>query len=165
MGPTVRLYRSLISTSAHLIRVTQCEYLIARADDPEKCHNDTHNEIHSRWLKNINTHLVLDCLMTSSQKYGGKAIKEQIILQTWSGTLKGEEHLPKCSTKQAWRFSGYGASRPHRSKPLMSPWLLTAAVHKAFPQCELNSIRRKSLLYIISQQLFSSRLCLFGHTT
>jgi hypothetical protein len=53
-----RLFRILVSESAHLTWKLRCERRIARNDSPEEHH--TQAEIHNRWLQAINNRLTLD---------------------------------------------------------------------------------------------------------
>ncbi|KII84387.1 hypothetical protein PLICRDRAFT_74436, partial [Plicaturopsis crispa FD-325 SS-3] len=87
-----RLYRIIMSESAHLIWRIRCERRISREDDPQQYHSKA--EIHNRWLHAINTRLTLDRAMTDRKKYGNKALPSQMVLNTWSGTLMNEDALP-----------------------------------------------------------------------
>jgi hypothetical protein len=42
----------------------------------------------------MNAQLTLDQAITNN-KYGKRALKQQIVLNTWKGLLKNEENLPK----------------------------------------------------------------------
>ncbi|KIY53828.1 hypothetical protein FISHEDRAFT_32585 [Fistulina hepatica ATCC 64428] len=89
-----RLYRILITEAAHLIWTLRCECCIHNNDDPDKW--QTMEEIINRLsLARIDTRLALDRIMTSRKKFGKKAIKAEIVLQTWSGVLCGERDLPE----------------------------------------------------------------------
>ena len=85
-----RLYRILMTESAHLIWRIRCERIIER-NDKEQWH--TAQEIKNRWHCAINKRLTLDQAMTN-KRYETKAISFQTVLCTWSGTLQDELSLP-----------------------------------------------------------------------
>ena len=80
-----------MSESALLIWKLRNERRIQNLDDKEF----SHQKIHNRWLKAINNQLELDKLMTDDNKYQTKAINSELVLNTWKGTLKDEELLPR----------------------------------------------------------------------
>lgn len=86
-----RLYRIIISESAHLIWKMRNKKLF----DPPKSEDEkpTEAEIQNKWLKAINMRLKLDMAMTK-EKYGTKALKRRLVLQTWRGTIYNKENLP-----------------------------------------------------------------------
>ncbi|PBK60021.1 ribonuclease H-like protein [Armillaria solidipes] len=86
-----RLFRILVMESAWLIWKLRNERRIQNEDDPERWHSQ--QEIHNRWLSMINLRLKIDCLLTSSGKYGDKAMPAKTVAATWSGILKDEEGL------------------------------------------------------------------------
>ncbi|KAJ7225239.1 hypothetical protein B0H12DRAFT_1267750, partial [Mycena haematopus] len=55
--------------------------------------------IHNRWISAINAALKQDRLLTSKARFGDLAIKKQLMLNTWSGTLLDEDSLPDDWTK------------------------------------------------------------------
>ncbi|KAJ7274618.1 hypothetical protein C8J57DRAFT_1062600 [Mycena rebaudengoi] len=83
-----RLYRIIISESAHLIWKLRCERLIQNEG-----RYPTDEEIRNRWVHAMNTRLDTDCRMTG-KKYGKKALPKDTVLRTWHGTLLNEEYLP-----------------------------------------------------------------------
>jgi ribonuclease HI len=85
-----RLYRILMTESAHLIWRIRCERILERSNK-EEWH--TTGEIQNRWLYAINKRLSLDQAMTN-KKYETKAISAKTVLNTWSGTLPNELSLP-----------------------------------------------------------------------
>jgi hypothetical protein len=85
-----RLYRILMTESAHLIWRIRCERVLERSDR-DQWH--TAKEISNRWQSALNKRLALDQAMTS-RKYGSKAIKAKTVLHTWSGILQNEQSLP-----------------------------------------------------------------------
>jgi hypothetical protein len=87
-----RLFTILITETAHLIWKIWCERVIQWGNNPENFH--TPQEIKGRWLNCINTCLKMDRLHTSFSRFGKKATKESIVLETWSTVLMNEENLP-----------------------------------------------------------------------
>src|ERR1700738_4744935 len=79
-----RLFRIIVSESAHLIWRLRCERRIQNDDNPESFHSET--EIHNRWVAKMNNRLTLDCLTTNKERW--------LVLQTWEGTLLDHNHLP-----------------------------------------------------------------------
>jgi hypothetical protein len=55
----------------------------------------TSHEIHNRWVAKINSALKRDRLLTNRVRFGSLAIKKQLVLNTWSGTLLDEDSLPE----------------------------------------------------------------------
>ncbi|KZP16390.1 hypothetical protein FIBSPDRAFT_958113 [Athelia psychrophila] len=76
-----RLYRILISESAHLIWKLRNKRIIEPKPNEEYI-KPTHKEIHNRWLNTINSRLALDIAMTHD-KYESRALPRRKILQTW----------------------------------------------------------------------------------
>jgi hypothetical protein len=107
---TNRLYRILLSESAYLIWKIRCERVLERPDC-EHWHSSI--EIQNRWLHTMNRRLEHDCAMTG-QQYGKKALKKEIVLQTWSGTLRDEQSLPENWIKKPGVLVGI--------EPLEQPW-------------------------------------------
>ncbi|KAJ7829234.1 hypothetical protein B0H13DRAFT_1916632 [Mycena leptocephala] len=99
---TTRLYRILVSESAHLIWRLQNERVINQKDPA------SHREIHNRWLKQINNRLALDCAMTDDVKYGKKAIKVSLVKGTWRKVLKDERHLSRHWPREVGVLVGIG---------------------------------------------------------
>lgn len=61
-------------------------------DNSEHFHSE--KEILNRWLKAINNRIKLDRMLTNTMRFSNKAIKESLVLKTWSGVLLNEENLP-----------------------------------------------------------------------
>ncbi|KAK0442639.1 hypothetical protein EV421DRAFT_1808158 [Armillaria borealis] len=101
-----RLYRILITESAYLIWCLRCERKISRNDEPERWH--TQQEIRNRWIKQINTRLILDCAMANAKRYGKKALEEDTVLQTWHNTLQNEDSLPDNWVREPGVLVGIG---------------------------------------------------------
>ncbi|KAJ7615593.1 hypothetical protein DFH06DRAFT_1013295, partial [Mycena polygramma] len=93
-----RLYRILVSESAHLIWKLRCERVIHREGE-----HATETEIHNRWVAAMNNRLQLDCRMTD-RRYEKKAVPVKTVLRTssgkhpvaicWTGVLHEEDSLP-----------------------------------------------------------------------
>lgn len=94
-----RLYRILMTESAHLIWKIRCERRIQRTD----IEGDTHSqaEITNRWFAAMNTRLRLDCEMTHV-KYGKRKLDCRTVERTWNGLLNDEKDLPP-----AWAKPGF----------------------------------------------------------
>ncbi|KAJ7704840.1 hypothetical protein B0H17DRAFT_1156904 [Mycena rosella] len=99
---STRLYRLLISESAHLIWRMRNERVIQ-----EKGVAST-REIYNCWLKMMNNRLELDRAMTNDYKYGKKAIKKMLVLKMWSKVLKDEDKLPEDWTWETEVLVGIG---------------------------------------------------------
>ncbi|KAK7016573.1 hypothetical protein R3P38DRAFT_2377907, partial [Favolaschia claudopus] len=85
---TSRLYRILVSESAHLIWRLRNERRIQGKDPASE------REITMRWMKAINLRLELDREMADRQKWGRKAAPKSLTLKTWRGVLLNEDTLP-----------------------------------------------------------------------
>jgi ribonuclease HI len=99
---TTRLFRILVSESAHLIWRIHCERVIQGKGPASQ------REIHNRWLKSINNRLGIDSAMTNVVKYGKNAIKKGLVLATWKKVLKNEDTLPKDWTWETGVLVGIG---------------------------------------------------------
>ena len=86
-----RLYRILVSESAHLIWRLRCNRVIETNNIKEEW--PSKKEIQNKWMKIMNKRLALDQAMTNT-RYEKKAIKDEVVPHTWSGTLHDEGHLP-----------------------------------------------------------------------
>lgn len=105
-----RLFIILVTETAHLIWKIRCERAIQRQNDPERFHSQ--EEVINKWLICINTRLKMDRLHTSSFRYGKKALKETVFMQTWSGILTNEENLPDNWIRQSSVLVGIRSCRP-----------------------------------------------------
>jgi hypothetical protein len=86
-----RLFRILISETAHLIWKLRCTRVIERGSDPTKYFSE--REIHNRWLSCINQRLRIDLLLTDRRKFGNRASNFKLILSTWKRVIKDAENL------------------------------------------------------------------------
>ncbi|KAJ7843032.1 hypothetical protein B0H13DRAFT_2413103 [Mycena leptocephala] len=106
-----RLYRILITESAHVIWKLRCDSVIGRGGTaPSK------NEVHNRWLKVINERLEIDKNLTNKLKYGKQhALSPSLVLETWSGTLLDEDDLPDDWLREPGVLVGIAPKRSRRS--------------------------------------------------
>ena len=88
-----RLYRILMTESAHLIWKLRNESVIRETDEAPKS-PATKDEISARWHAAINARLIEDCALTDSGKYGKRALKTGLVERTWSNILAEEDSLP-----------------------------------------------------------------------
>ncbi|KAJ7831750.1 hypothetical protein B0H13DRAFT_1654551 [Mycena leptocephala] len=86
-----RLFRILISETAHLIWKLRCTRVIERGSDPTRYFSE--KEIHNRWLSCINQRLRIDLLLTDRHKYGNRASDFKLVLSTWKHVLMDAENL------------------------------------------------------------------------
>ncbi|EIM88751.1 uncharacterized protein STEHIDRAFT_21159, partial [Stereum hirsutum FP-91666 SS1] len=89
---TNRLYRILISESAHLIWKMRCTRRIEHLDDPAKFPSE--REIRNKWVYHMNRRLLIDRLTCDKKRYGRRATQPKTVLNTWSSVLLGKENLP-----------------------------------------------------------------------
>jgi len=87
-----RLFTILVLESAHLIWKLRCQWIIENKGNLTKL--PTREEIHNRWVKNMNLRLKFDKLQTDTKRYGSRAMKSDLVLKTWSGILLDEDNLP-----------------------------------------------------------------------
>jgi hypothetical protein len=87
-----RLYRILMSESAHLIWKLRCTRVIELGDNEETW--PSKREIHNKWVHAMNRRLALDQAMTNT-RYGTNALNKDLVLHTWSGVLQDESSLPE----------------------------------------------------------------------
>jgi len=113
LAGTTRLYRILLTESAHLIWVPRCERVIQHGNAREKW--PSAEQIEARWWSKINERLQLDRLMTNKLRFEKKAISPDLVLATWSGTLQDESNLPMNWLRQAG-FLVSLSKRPGRHK-------------------------------------------------
>ncbi|KAK0463302.1 hypothetical protein IW261DRAFT_1347940 [Armillaria novae-zelandiae] len=99
-----RFYRIIISISIQVIWGLQCRRVISGGNTPIQL-----NIVEKTWIKVINDRIEIDCLMTR-KKFGWKAPNPQIIRNTWEGTLKNKDRLPRDWTKVGRVLVGIGPS-------------------------------------------------------
>ncbi|KAJ7857002.1 hypothetical protein B0H13DRAFT_2575073 [Mycena leptocephala] len=84
---TTRLYKILITESAHLIWRIRNEQVIQQTGSAPL------TKIRNRWLKIINNSI--DCAMTDKFKYEKKALKMLLVKRTWKKLLRTNVPWPK----------------------------------------------------------------------
>lgn len=109
-GPN-RLFRIIISESAHLIWKIRCERLITRNNDRNRWHNK--QEITNKWTYAINLRLTMDRKSTH-QRWKKRAAKVATVLNTWSGVLHDEKSLPDDWTDSAEVLVGTSNTQARR---------------------------------------------------
>jgi hypothetical protein len=105
-----RLFRIIVSESAHFIWKLRCERRITLEDNPEKMFSEA--EIRNRWLTVINQRLTLDRFLTDRTRYGKKALRTQTVLNTWSDVLMDKKSLPRNWIGQSGVLVGMRPLRP-----------------------------------------------------
>lgn len=126
-----RLYKILMTESAHMIWKLHCDSVIGRGTNPPST-----NDVHNRWVKIMNEHLDIDRNLTNKLKYDRRhALLPSLVLETWRGTLLDEDKLPDDWLREPRVLVGIAPKRSRRSpspQPMMawSPTLLSAA-HRA----------------------------------
>jgi len=108
-----RLYRIIVSESAHLIWHLRCKWRITDEGDPQRI--ATEEEVRKTWLNIINRRLKLDCLLTNRYRYGRKAICPSLVTQTWWGVLRNQEDLPENWLLNTEVLVGIGGHPPGRN--------------------------------------------------
>ena len=86
-----RLYRILITESAHLIWVLRCERRIANEDNPRNYHSE--ETVKNRWYKKINERMQIDCLLTNRYLYENRALRTKVVYNTWADCSTNTEDL------------------------------------------------------------------------
>ncbi|KAI0353111.1 ribonuclease H-like protein [Trametes cingulata] len=88
-----RLARIMVTETTYLVWVLRCQRVVGWADEPDKVH--TEREVANRWLAAMNRRLKMDALLTQARQCGKKALKKQLVLETWRGVLSDEDTLPE----------------------------------------------------------------------
>ncbi|KAJ7655668.1 ribonuclease H-like protein [Mycena polygramma] len=99
---TTRLYKILVTESAHLIRRIRNERRIQKQGPTPIA------KIRNRWLKTMNNRLAIDCAMTDTFEYGKKALRLPTVKKTWKKVLKDEHTLAKDWPKTVGVLVGVG---------------------------------------------------------
>ncbi|PBK84287.1 hypothetical protein ARMGADRAFT_1048260 [Armillaria gallica] len=97
-----RFFKIVVSSSVQTIWNTWCERVIQQDNIPF-----TPEEIRNRWMKKINRRLELDCLMTK-ERFGKKALRKDLVIQTWAGSILNEHQLPQDWTEVGGVLVGMG---------------------------------------------------------
>ncbi|KAJ6449573.1 hypothetical protein C8R45DRAFT_849688, partial [Mycena sanguinolenta] len=88
-----RLFAIVVSISMRIIWNLRNQCVFETHSSPSE------QEINSRWVSMMNAALRQDQLLTNTARFGDLAIKKQLVLNTWSGTLFDEDSLPDDWTK------------------------------------------------------------------
>ncbi|KAJ6587581.1 hypothetical protein DFH09DRAFT_909629 [Mycena vulgaris] len=104
-----RFFTILVSTSMKLIWNLRNE----RVFETHTATSET--EIHNGWVSLINAALKRDKLLTNRARFGSLAIKKQLVLDTWSGTLLDEDSLPDDWTRSEGVLVGIRSVTPSRN--------------------------------------------------
>ncbi|EPS94215.1 hypothetical protein FOMPIDRAFT_63808 [Fomitopsis schrenkii] len=91
-----RLWRILVSESAHLVWRMRCERVIGH--DGEEDWQHTTEAVTTRWFAALNARLRQDAAGTGNQ-YGKIALKKGKVLRTWELLLDEEPALPRDWTR------------------------------------------------------------------
>jgi ribonuclease HI len=86
-----RLYRILMTESAHMIWVLRCERRITNQENPHNFH--TEEAVQNRWYKKVNERMQIDCLLTNKFLYENKALKTKKVYDTWAKCSTSTEEL------------------------------------------------------------------------
>ena len=86
-----RLYRILMTESAHLIWVLRCKRRITNEDNLQNYH--TAEAVKNRWYKKLNGRMKIDCLLTNRYLYENKVLKTKKVYRTWAKCSTNEEDL------------------------------------------------------------------------
>jgi ribonuclease HI len=106
-----RLYKILMTESAHVIWKLRCDSVIGREGTPPSTH-----EVHNRWVKVMNERLEIDVNLTNKLKYGKQhALSPALVLDTWCGTLLDEDTLPDDWLREPGVLVGITPKRSLRS--------------------------------------------------
>ncbi|KXN85822.1 hypothetical protein AN958_10708 [Leucoagaricus sp. SymC.cos] len=110
-----RFHQILITECAHLTWRLRCERVIGNNNDPQR-HTDA--AILSTLKYRLNHRFRMDCILTSTRKFEKKALREDIVRDTWSGILDKEEKddLPRSWLKRPGVLVGirfFRAGAPH----------------------------------------------------
>lgn len=84
-----RLFRILITETAHVIWVLWCERRVTNGDDPEYQHPES--AIRNRWYRRINERMQVDCLLTNTLLYNRKALGTKKVYTTWANCSTSTE--------------------------------------------------------------------------
>ncbi|KAJ6571139.1 hypothetical protein B0H19DRAFT_1218947 [Mycena capillaripes] len=105
-----RLYRIVISETAHQIWNLRCKRVIERGSDPSKYFSEA--ELHNKWLHCINSRLRIEILLTDSKKFGSRTLNLKRVKDTWKGVIKDVENLMDTEIRQSGFLVGIAPLRP-----------------------------------------------------
>jgi ribonuclease HI len=104
-APKNRLYRILMSESAHLIWILRCERRIRDEDHSERA-------IYNRWDRKINDRMRVDCLLTNEYLFEKKALKTKKVYDTWTKYSTSTTDLRRDWCRQPGVLVGKDLGRP-----------------------------------------------------
>jgi len=99
---TERLYRILISGTAHMVWKLHCERRIEHQDIAEQT---SAKEIAHRWHYKINARFKVDRALTHVHLHGACAIAKELVLNTWRGTI-----LNNSDNTEDWLYTSANAT-------------------------------------------------------
>ncbi|KAJ6451089.1 hypothetical protein C8R47DRAFT_998661 [Mycena vitilis] len=106
-----RLFRIIMTESMHLIWKLRCDCVIARDGESPSL-----NEIHNKWVAQINERLNIDRALTNRIKFGKQySLPPSLVLETWRGSLLDEDKLPKDWLRDPEVLVGIVSMRSRRS--------------------------------------------------
>ncbi|KIY48415.1 hypothetical protein FISHEDRAFT_43215 [Fistulina hepatica ATCC 64428] len=85
-----RFKKIVLTEASHLIWKLRCDRVIRDENEPL-----SEREIKNRWRATVTARLHLDASMTDRRRYNQKAIRPTDVINTWSGVLQDEVHLPR----------------------------------------------------------------------
>jgi len=106
--PKNRLYRILMSESAHLIWTLRCERRIRNEND----YDHSERAVRNKWYKKINDRLQVDCLLTNKYLFERKALKTKLVHGTWTKCSTSEEDLHQDWCRHPGVLVGKDPGRP-----------------------------------------------------
>ncbi|XP_006460379.1 hypothetical protein AGABI2DRAFT_177963 [Agaricus bisporus var. bisporus H97] len=86
-----RLYQILISEASHTIWKLRCDRVLDH--DNENLYWPSRTEIANTIKFKINHRLRMDCIHADARKFDKKAIREDLVVNTWKGLLENENSL------------------------------------------------------------------------
>lgn len=88
-----QLLKILITKGAYLIWKLQCGCLLNNKEGTLGLIT-THQEAENQLTLLLNKRLLIDRLTTDNHVFGKKAVKHNLVIETWSGALLNEAQLP-----------------------------------------------------------------------
>ncbi|KAJ7926971.1 hypothetical protein B0H13DRAFT_1599033, partial [Mycena leptocephala] len=113
-----RLYKILMTESAHVIWKLRCDSMIGHEGTPPST-----QEVHNRWVKVMNEHLEIDINLTNKLKYGKQhSLSPTLVLDTWHRTLLDKNTLPDDWLREPRVLVGITPKRSLQSPSLPIGW-------------------------------------------
>ncbi|KAJ3577018.1 hypothetical protein NP233_g10 [Leucocoprinus birnbaumii] len=114
-----RLNQILISEGAHAIWRLRCERVIQHGNDPAKFPKKS--QIKSLIKHRINHRLRMDCITADSRKFDKRAIREDLVVDTWQGILEDEDAMPEHWTRSTGVLVGNRLFETEMATPFRPP--------------------------------------------